>query len=149
MNHLLVGEQVMCLNVNKKTFVINSLQSLSTLKVLKSRKIVDLGRWALIGVVCWAIMNICLCITSPVFLVLFPCHKYLPYSSFLSFLWVILCHLLPLSVSFSTELFPNVTSCWEDQVPHIRRIWASSPLVTLSDDSITLRYLEKQLINKM
>lgn len=45
MNHLLVG----VLNVNKKTFVINSVQSLSTLKVLKSRKVVDLGRWAWTG----------------------------------------------------------------------------------------------------
>lgn len=107
MNHLVVG----VLNVNMTTFVNNSLQILSALKVLKCRKVVDLRRWELAGVVLWASLNICLCITSLVFLVLFLCHEYLPYSSFLSFLWVIPHHLLPLSVSFSTELFPNITSC--------------------------------------
>lgn len=47
MNRLLVG----VLNVNKKTSVSNSPWSLSTLMVLKSRKVVDLGRWELAGVV--------------------------------------------------------------------------------------------------
>lgn len=45
-------------------------------------------------------------VISLVFTVLSPCHKYLPCSSFLSFLQVVPCHLLPLSDSFPVVLLP-------------------------------------------